>query len=129
PSVGRAVVAPGDLGRVVLNLLRNAYHALGQRDGPSGEQPLRVSTHRHGDLAEVVVADSGVGMSAEVAARAFEPFFTTKPTGSGTGLGLSLAYEIVTEGHGGRMDLDSQEGVGTTVRLTIPAPVQAGEPV
>ena len=131
PAVGQAVVAPADLGRVVLNLLGNAYHALRQRDGLSDGPSLRLSTRRDGDAVEVVVADRGVGMPTEVATRAFEPFFTTKPTGQGTGLGLSLAYEIVTEGHGGRMDLDSEEGVGTTVRLRIPAPVTASavEPV
>ncbi len=123
PEVGQVVVAPADLGRVVLNLLGNAYFALRQRDGAPDGPPLCLSTRREGDVVTIAVADRGAGMSDEVAARAFEPFFTTKPTGSGTGLGLSLAYEIVTEGHGGRMALDSQEGAGTTVRLRIPAAV------
>ncbi|WP_412069412.1 sensor histidine kinase [Rubrivirga sp. IMCC43871] len=128
PAVGTAFVAPADLGRVVLNLLGNAYHALGQReaphrDVPSDGPPLSVSTRRHGETVDIAVADRGVGMSPEVAARAFEPFFTTKPTGQGTGLGLSLAYEIVTEGHGGALAIESVEGEGTTVRLALPAPV------
>jgi signal transduction histidine kinase len=122
PAVGTVVVAPADLGRVVLNLLANAAHAVGQRPGPPDGPPLTVATRRRGDVVEVEVADRGVGMPADVAARAFEPFFTTLPTGQGTGLGLSLAYEIVTEGHGGELTLASVEGEGTTVRAVIPAP-------
>ncbi len=126
PAVGAVVVAPADLGRVVLNLLANAAHALGQRpDSPDGP-PLTVATRRRGETVEIEVADRGVGMPADVAARALEPFFTTKPTGQGTGLGLSLAYEIVTEGHGGELTLASAEGEGTTVRVAIPAPLADG---
>ncbi|GAB5533993.1 MAG: hypothetical protein Rubg2KO_02420 [Rubricoccaceae bacterium] len=127
PAVGEATVAPADLGRALLNLLGNAYHALGQRDGDAfsgdgfgGAPPLRIATHRSSDTIEIEVTDRGVGMAADVARRALEPFFTTKPTGSGTGLGLSLAYDIVTEGHGGQFVLESAEGFGTTVRISIP---------
>ncbi|WP_412061466.1 sensor histidine kinase [Rubrivirga sp. IMCC45206] len=123
PAVGTAVVAPADLGRVVLNLLGNAYHALDQQEAPPDGPPLSVTTRRRGETVDIAVADRGVGMSPEVAARATEPFFTTKPTGQGTGLGLSLAYEIVTEGHGGALAIESVEGEGTTVRLALPAPV------
>ena len=125
PAVGTVVVVPSEVGRVVLNLLGNAYYALGQRGEAAGGPPLTVATRREGDTVEVVITDGGVGMPADVANRAFEPFFTTKPTGSGTGLGLSLAYEIVTEGHGGQIGIESAEGVGTTVRLRIPAPLRA----
>ncbi len=122
PAVGTVVVAPADLGRVVLNLLGNAYYALDERDVDDDIPPLRISTRRRGKTVEVEVADRGTGMPADVAARAFEPFFTTKPPGRGTGLGLSLAYEIVREGHGGQLILESEEGLGTTVRLSLPAP-------
>ncbi|PAP75697.1 sensor histidine kinase [Rubrivirga marina] len=128
PAVGTVVVVPSDLGRVVLNLIGNAYYALGQRgDRPDGPL-LTVATRRRGDAVEIEVADRGVGMSEEAAARAFEPFYTTKPTGAGTGLGLSLAYDIVTGGHGGQIALESVEGEGTTVLLTIPAPPVAETP-
>ncbi len=123
PEVGTAVVSASDLGRVVLNVLGNAYHALREAPTPSSEGPLlQLTTRRQGDNVQVEVADRGAGMPAQVADRAFEPFFTTKPTGSGTGLGLSLAYDIVTEGHGGEIVLESQENVGTTVRMVVPAP-------
>lgn len=116
PAVGSAVVLPEDLGRVVLNLVGNAYQAV----GPDGT--VRVTTRRVGETVEIGVADTGCGMPPAVAARAFEPFFSTRPTGSGTGLGLSLAYDIVTGGHGGEIALESVEGEGTTVRVSLPAP-------
>ena len=122
PAVGAVVVAPSDVGRVVLNLLGNACDAVRARPDAPPDPAVRVTTRRLGAEVEVTVADRGVGMDGDVAARAFEPFFTTKPTGVGTGLGLSLAYEIVTEGHGGALSLDSEAGVGTTVRMTLPAP-------
>ena len=116
PAVGSVVVCPEDVGRAVLNLVGNAYQAVGT-DGV-----IRVTTRRVGDAVEIVVADTGCGMPPAVAARAFEPFFSTRPTGSGTGLGLSLAYDIVTDGHGGEIALESVEGDGTTVRISLPAP-------
>ncbi len=128
PAVGTVVVAPADLGRVVLNLLGNAYDALRQRPEPAAGPPLTLTTRRRGEAVVVAVRDRGAGMPTDVAARAFEPFFTTKPTGSGTGLGLSLAYEIVREGHGGEITLESAEGAGTTVRITIPAPAAVAVP-
>ncbi|HEX9951509.1 MAG TPA: ATP-binding protein [Rubricoccaceae bacterium] len=115
PAVGSVVVLPEDVGRVVQNVVGNAYQAVGS-DGT-----VRVTTRRLGDAVEIVVADTGCGMPADVAARAFEPFFSTRPTGSGTGLGLSLAYDIVTDGHGGEIALESAEGEGTTVRISLPA--------
>ena len=118
PTVGEVSVAGADVGRVLLNVLANAYHAIAMRPGGA----IAVATRRTGDRVLVEVADTGVGMPASILERACEPFFTTKPTGQGTGLGLSLAYDIVTGGHGGSLDIESAEGVGTTVRLTFPAP-------
>jgi signal transduction histidine kinase len=66
------------------------------------------------------VADNGTGMSPEVQAKIFQPFFTTKPTGEGTGLGLSLSYDIVTKGHGGALTVESKEGEGTTFSINLP---------
>ena len=120
-GVGLVRAVPGDLGRVLVNLLDNAFDAVG--DG--GE--VRVSTLRREGQAEVRVADQGVGMPEDVRARVFEPFFTTKPTGQGTGLGLSLAYDIVTQGHGGTLAVESAEGQGSTFAITLPsAPRPAG---
>jgi signal transduction histidine kinase len=69
---------------------------------------------------EIQIADNGVGMSDDVAARVFEPFYTTKETGQGTGLGLSLAYDVVTKAHGGSIEVDSEPGRGTTFVVVIP---------
>ena len=82
---------------------------------------LNVSTRRLGaDRVEVRVADNGPGIPEAARERIFEPFFTTKPTGEGTGLGLSLTYEIVVHGHGGTLDLETAEGEGTTFIVTLP---------
>ena len=97
----------------VLNLVRNAADA----SANGGE--VVISTRRRGDEVEVAVADTGDGMSAEVAARATEPFFTTKDVGHGTGLGLSMVKGFVEQSHG-RLVLDTHPGVGTTVRLLFP---------
>ncbi|NRT21338.1 signal transduction histidine kinase [Hymenobacter sp. 9A] len=67
------------------------------------------------------VADNGTGMPPEVQAKIFQPFFTTKPTGEGTGLGLSLSHDIIAQGHGGTLTVESQEGQGTTFLISIPA--------
>jgi signal transduction histidine kinase len=113
-----------DLGRVLLNLFSNAFYAVQKRQqtGTAGYQPtVSVSTKRVGAQVEICVADNGTGMPAEVQAKIFQPFFTTKPTGEGTGLGLSLSYDIITKGHGGTLAVASQEGQGTTFTITLPA--------
>jgi signal transduction histidine kinase len=71
--------------------------------------------------AQISIIDNGTGIPEELKARIFQPFFTTKPTGEGTGLGLSLAYDIVTKGHGGTLTVESKEGQGTTFVITLPA--------
>jgi signal transduction histidine kinase len=105
---------PSQLDQVFLNLLVNASQAV------EANGNLVISTRRAGDLAvEVAIADDGVGMPAEVAARAFEPFFTTKPVGQGTGLGLSISAGIVAK-HGGTIRVESEPGRGTTFTVTLP---------
>ncbi|MDX1418563.1 MAG: ATP-binding protein [Rubricoccaceae bacterium] len=125
-------VVPQELGRVFLNLLANAFDALRAHAADAGDgftPRLRVSTRRTPDGAVVYVTDNGPGMPRKVVERVFEPFFTTKPSGEGTGLGLSLAYEIVTQGHGGTLDVRSREGEGTVFSITLPAvPPQEGGP-
>jgi signal transduction histidine kinase len=76
-----------------------------------------------GKRVEIRVHDNGVGIPNEVRSKIFQPFFTTKPTGSGTGLGLSLSYDIVTKGHGGTLDVESQPGKFTEFRITLPVQV------
>jgi len=113
----------GDLGRVLLNLFTNAFYAVQKRQQASepGYVPtVRVSTCRAGDAVEVRVRDNGTGMPEAVRQKIFQPFFTTKPSGEGTGLGLSLAHDIVVQGHGGTLSVASQEGEFTEFVVRIP---------
>jgi signal transduction histidine kinase len=132
PTLGTPDLVPEELGRVFLNLLDNAFDAVRTRAGrgePGYTPRVSVSTRRlPGDQIQVVVSDDGTGMSEEIAERVFEPFYTTKQTGQGTGLGLSLAYDIVTQGHGGTIEVDSELGRGTTFTVVIP-PDPAGTPM
>ncbi|NML66764.1 hypothetical protein HHL22_16270 [Hymenobacter sp. RP-2-7] len=114
---------PGDLGRVLLNLFTNAFYAVQQRQlaGEPGYVPrVAVATQQLGEQVEICVSDNGTGIPDSAKAKIFQPFFTTKPTGEGTGLGLSLSYDIITQGHGGALTVESQPGVGTTFRITLP---------
>ncbi|WP_345264671.1 sensor histidine kinase [Nibrella viscosa] len=126
-------VAPQDIGRVLLNLYNNAFYAVrekagavrrvGPGEGSAGGayQPLvSVSTHTEGDSVELRVKDNGTGIPPEIVNKIYQPFFTTKPTGQGTGLGLSLSYDIVTKGHGGEMQVESREGEGTSFVVQLP---------
>ncbi|HLT46191.1 MAG TPA: ATP-binding protein [Rubricoccaceae bacterium] len=136
PAVGAVSLIPGEIGRVFLNLLDNAFDAVRMRaaaEGGAGYAPtVRVETRREPGAVVVRIADNGMGIPRAVRARVFEPFFTTKPSGEGTGLGLSLAYEIVTAGHGGTIGVETEEGRGTTFTVTLPdtpAPEASGTTV
>lgn len=119
---------PQDLGRVILNIVNNAFYAVGAMT--NGATPtVRIETARRGDDIEVRISDSGPGMSEEVRRRIFEPFFTTKPTGEGTGLGLSMSHDIVVHGHGGSLEVESEEGQGTTFVIRLPISGVSTEPV
>ncbi|WP_412063584.1 sensor histidine kinase [Rubrivirga sp. IMCC45206] len=129
-AVGTVVMVPEEMGRVFLNLLDNALQALRERAaaGEPGFAPvLRVESRPWGKGARVRITDNGPGIPEGARTKIFEPFFTTKPTGEGTGLGLSLAYEIVVHGHGGELTVETEEGEGTTftVGLTGLAPPKA----
>ena len=129
PVLPLVPAVPGDLGRVLLNLFTNAFYAVQKRQqagaGPGYQPTVRVSTARCGDDAvQVRVRDNGTGIPAAVQQKIFQPFFTTKPTGEGTGLGLSLAHDIVAQGHGGTLSVDSQEGEFT--EFTVQLPFRAG---
>jgi two-component system NtrC family sensor kinase len=116
PSV-RCIAA--QLNQVFMNLIVNAAHAIPERG------TITLTTRAQGDWVYVEVSDSGTGMSDEVKRRIFEPFFTTKPVGKGTGLGLSLSFSIIQK-HGGRIEVDSEPGVGTRFRVWIPVRSAAG---
>ncbi|MCJ8164199.1 ATP-binding protein [Pontibacter sp. E15-1] len=122
-NVGKADVVPQDFGRVLLNVLNNAFYAVQQRKlkQPDGYQPqVSVRTQRQGDEVEVRVRDNGPGIPKESASRIFQPFFTTKPTGQGTGLGLSLSYDIITKGHGGKLTFTTEAGQYTEFIISVP---------
>jgi two-component system NtrC family sensor kinase len=128
PAVGEVEMVPEEMGRAFLNLLDNAFAAVREREiagrtvGEGGFAPrVVVRTQAVEGGVAVSVSDNGTGMSEEVRERIFEPFFTTKPTGEGTGLGLSLTYEIVVHGHGGTLALDTKEREGTTFTVTLPS--------
>ncbi|MFD1470602.1 ATP-binding protein [Hymenobacter caeli] len=123
PDLPPVEAVAGDLGRVLLNLLTNAFYAVQKRllAGEAGYQPaVGVATKRVGPRVEICVSDNGTGMSPEVQAKIFQPFFTTKPTGEGTGLGLSLSHDIIAQGHGGTLAVHSQESVGTEFVISLP---------
>ena len=109
--------------RVIVNLLENARWAVERHAEAAGDgfvPTVRLSTEDLGDVVQIRVEDNGVGIPAAHCARVFEPFFTSKPAGTGTGLGLSLAYDIVTEGHGGTLQVFSRLGQGATFVMTLP---------
>ena len=109
-------VIPQDMGRVLLNLINNAFYAV-----KTVEKPLvTVKTEQSDNQLIIKVGDNGTGMTEDIKAKIFQPFFTTKPTGQGTGLGLSLAYDIVTKGHGGIIEVESKEGEGATFIVKLP---------
>ncbi len=121
PRVSRVDLVPQEMGRVFVNLLTNAFDALKQYGSSNGPPIVTVSTLRTPRSVEVRVSDNGPGIPEQVRAKIFEPFFTTKPTGSGTGLGLSMSYDIVTKGHGGSIEVESEEGAGATFIVRLPA--------
>ncbi|OGX81537.1 tetratricopeptide repeat-containing sensor histidine kinase [Hymenobacter coccineus] len=123
PRLGPVPVVPQDLSRVLLNLLTNAFYAVAEKAktaGPAYRPEVAVATRRTGGTVRIRVRDNGNGIPVAVRDKIFQPFFTTKPTGEGTGLGLSLSYDIVTKGHGGTLAVDSQEGEFTEFTISLP---------
>ena len=124
PDLPRVAAVAGEVGRVLLNLLTNAFYAVQQRQlaGEAGYAPtVGVRTRLVGAQVEIQVTDNGSGIPANLRERIFQPFFTTKPAGEGTGLGLSLSHDIITQGHGGTLTVASHEGQGTTFTIVLPA--------
>jgi signal transduction histidine kinase len=127
PNLPKANVISQEIGRVILNLVNNAFYAVNekmkaetQRPGADYKPEVTVRTRNLGDRIEISVKDNGNGIADSIKAKIFQPFFTTKPTGQGTGLGLSLSYDIVTKGHGGELTMESTEGVGTHFFIKLP---------
>ena len=123
-SLPKVKVITQDLGRVLLNLINNAFYAVSsfaKASEDKGYKPtVTVATRKVGDKIEISVKDNGAGIPEEIKEKIFQPFFTTKPTGSGTGLGLSMSYDIVTKGHGGELKLLSNAGEGAKFKIELP---------
>jgi signal transduction histidine kinase len=123
PTVGAVEVVPQDFGRVLINLLNNAFYAVHERARTTAQADtprVKVATRSAPNGVSIAISDNGNGIPETLKKRVFEPFFTTKPTGEGTGLGLSLSYDIVTRGHGGTLTMQSQVGEGTTFTVWLP---------
>ncbi len=133
-SIGKINITPQDIGRVLLNLYNNAFYAVTEkrnastlRQAQSGldsaeqqyEPIVSVSTKKGNNKVEIRVKDNGNGIPQKVVDKIFQPFFTTKPTGQGTGLGLSLSYDII-KAHGGEVKVESKEGEGTEFIIQLP---------
>lgn len=121
-SLQKINIVPQDIGRVLLNLMNNAFYAVDEKKRlhPGNYEPtVSVSTKKIGDKVEIRVADNGNGIPQKVLDKIFQPFFTTKPTGAGTGLGLSLSYDII-KAHDGEIKVDTKEGEGTKLTIVLP---------
>jgi len=121
-SIGRINIIPQDIGRVILNLITNAFYVVNEKSKQniSGYEPtVEISTKKDGNKVLVSVKDNGNGIPDSIKDKIFQPFFTTKPTGQGTGLGLSLSYDIV-KAHGGELKLETKEGEGSEFIIDLP---------
>jgi len=120
-SIGKINVVPQDIGRVILNLINNAFYAVDEKkkQNSNGYEPtVSVSTKKINGKIEITVKDNGNGIPQKVLDKIFQPFFTTKPTGQGTGLGLSLSYDIV-KAHGGALKVETREGEGSVFTILL----------
>ena len=123
PAAGEAVLFPQEITRVLLNLISNGFYAVTKRKGEAsaGYEPTVVAATRNlGDSIEILIRDNGTGIPPEVKEKMFDPFFTTKPAGEGTGLGLSLSYDIIVKQHAGSIEVETQPGEFTEFRIVLP---------
>jgi two-component system, NtrC family, sensor kinase len=124
PSAGEADIFPQDIRRALLNMISNGFYAASRRraetNGGDYEPTLTASTKNLGDRVEIRIRDNGTGMPPDVKEKMFNPFFTTKPTGEGTGLGLSISHDIIVKQHGGSIEVDTQPGEFTEIRVILP---------
>ena len=123
PSIAKINIVPQEIGRVILNLINNSFYAVSEkkRTVSNGYEPyVMISTKKINDKVEIRVVDNGNGIPQKALDKIFQPFFTTKPTGQGTGLGLSLSYDIVTKGHDGEIKVETKEGEGSAFTISLP---------
>jgi signal transduction histidine kinase len=124
PAAGEVDLFPQEITRVLLNLISNGFYAATKRraetNGGNYEPTLAAATKNLGDSVEVRIRDNGAGIPPEVKEKMFNPFFTTKPAGEGTGLGLSLSYDIIVKQHAGSIEVDTQPGAFTEFRIVLP---------
>jgi signal transduction histidine kinase len=121
-NISKVSIIPQDFGRAILNLITNAFYAVNEkkRSGVPDYQPtVSIFTKQSGNQIAISVLDNGNGIAQKIVDKIFQPFFTTKPTGQGTGLGLSLSYDIV-KAHGGEIIVETREGEGTEFRIQLP---------
>ena len=127
PAAGQVDVFPQEITRALLNLISNGFYAATKRkeqDNCDGYEPTLVaSTKNLGESVEIRIRDSGAGISPEVKEKMFNPFFTTKPAGEGTGLGLSITHDIIVKQHSGSIEVDTQPGEYTEIRIVLPRTV------
>ena len=124
PAAGEVDVFPQDITRVLLNLISNGFYAATKRgaaaNGGDYEPTFAAATKNLGDWVEITIRDNGVGIPPAVREKMFNPFFTTKPAGEGTGLGLSISHDIIVKQHGGSIEVDTQPGEFTEVKIILP---------
>jgi signal transduction histidine kinase len=129
PAAGEAILFPQEITRVLLNLISNGFYAATKRKAQAGagyEPTVTAATRNLGDSIEIRIRDNGTGISPEVKEKMFDPFFTTKPAGEGTGLGLSLSYDIIVKQHGGSIEVETQPGEFTEFRIILPRAAGSG---
>ncbi|MBS1975682.1 MAG: GHKL domain-containing protein, partial [Bacteroidetes bacterium] len=121
PNIGKTNIIPQDIGRVILNMINNAFYAVTEKKKQNidGYEPaVIVGTKKLNNKIAITITDNGNGIPEQFKEKIFQPFFTTKPTGQGTGLGLSLSYDII-KAHGGNIKVDSTEGEGTSFIIEL----------
>jgi two-component system, NtrC family, sensor kinase len=122
-TLGQVKIVPQDIGWVLLNLFNNAFYSVREKKAQLNgayEPVVTVSTTKAGNKIMISVRDNGMGIPQKILDKIYQPFFTTKPTGQGTGLGLSLSYDIITKGHGGELKADTKEGEYAEFTIQLP---------
>jgi signal transduction histidine kinase len=121
---GEADLFPQEITRALLNFISNGFYAATKRraeaKGGNYEPSLAAATKNLGDRVEITIRDNGTGIPPDVKAKMFTPFFTTKPAGEGSGLGLSISHDIIVKQHGGSIEVDTQPGEFTEIRIILP---------
>jgi len=124
PRIKSVPIVPQDIGRVLLNLFNNAFYSVTEKKKLMGESfsPVVIlSTKKIYDAVQIRIRDNGLGIPAKIMEKIYQPFFTTKPPGEGTGLGLSLSYDIITKIHGGELKAETKEGEFAEFIIILPA--------